>query len=287
MMELLTEHRVAISVGTLIFLFAWESALPFFNFFRSRLTDRLRHDAINLFLGIINAAFNASAAVGLWYWACAWTEDIGFGILNWLGFPAVGEWITAFLLLDLWMYWWHRICHVVPILWRFHRVHHSDRNMDVSTAYRFHLGEMLASAIVRVPVIVLIGLGLEHIAVFELVLFVTVLIQHANVSLSPTLDRLLRALLVTPFMHKVHHSREMEETNSNYCSLFSWCDRLFGTYRGKGDYHSIEFGLREFAKPDDQRLRALIMSPLESRNSVASTGKSVNSPAHKKTDTHT
>lgn len=285
MTDSINEHRAAISFGALLVLFAWESAAPFYNFFRSRLTDRLRHDGINLFLGIINAVFNATAAVALWYWTCTWAANNGIGILNWLDLPAVGEWLTAILLLDLWMYWWHRICHEVPCLWRFHRVHHSDPNMDVSTSYRFHLGEMMASAMARVPVIALVGLKLEHIALFELVMFVSVLLQHANISLSPTLDRLLRSVLVTPFMHKVHHSNEMIETNSNYCSLFSWCDRIFGTYRGKEDYHAIEFGLREFTEAKDQRLGALITNPLESRNTVASPGESVNSPAHQKQDT--
>lgn len=285
MTEALTEYRTAISLGVLVILFAWESLAPYFAFFRNRTKDRLQHGAINVLLGVINAAFNATAAVALWYWACGWVSARSLGLLNWVELPPVGQWIAAFLLLDLWMYWWHRICHEAPMLWRFHRVHHSDPMMDVSTAYRFHLGEMAASAIVRVPVIALIGLSLEHIALFELVLFVLVQLQHANISLSPPLDRLLRVVLVSPFMHKVHHSDQPQETDSNYCSLFSWCDRIFGTYRTRSDHRAIRFGLREFKQPEDQRLGALLTNPLQPRKTIASGDESVNSPGPKKKDT--
>jgi len=285
MTESLTEYRTAISFGVLVVLFAWESLVPFFGFFHGRTEERLRHDAINLLLGVINAVFNATVAVALWYWACGWVGEQGVGILNWIELSRLGKWVAAFLLLDLWMYWWHRICHRVPMLWRFHRVHHSDPSMDVSTAYRFHLGEMVASAVVRVPIIALVGLSLEHIAMFELALFTLVQLQHANISLSPTLDRLLRVVLVTPFMHKVHHSDKKDETDSNYCSFFSWCDRIFGTFRKREDYQTIVFGLREFSRPEDQQLGALISNPIHTPNTVASGEDSVNSPGPKNKDT--
>jgi len=256
-------------------------------FFHGRLRERTRHDLLNFLIGAVNAAFNGLAAAALWLWISRLAAEQGIGVLHWTRLPASVELVVAILLLDLWMYWWHRICHVVPVLWRFHRVHHSDPRMDVSTAYRFHFGEMAASAIARVPVIVLVGLSLDQILIFEALMFANVQIQHANIALPAPLDRALRWLIVTPFMHKVHHSDRQPETDSNYCSLFSWWDRVFGTYRERNDCATIRFGLREFATPKDQRLGALLVNPFvttPAENDIAKTGTTRNAAPANETE---
>lgn len=276
-----------IVAGLLVILLCWESAAPFIAFFRGRWRQRVRHDVINFVLGIVNATFNAAAATALWLWVAKFAADSSFGLLHWLPWPPLAEQVLAVLLLDLWMYWWHRVCHRVPLLWRFHRVHHSDPQMDVSTAYRFHFGEMVASALARVPVIALLGLSLQNILVFEALMFAVVLFHHANIGLPPSLDRALRRLIVTPFMHKVHHSDLQPETDSNFCSFFSWWDRLFGTYRERADCHTIHFGLQEYDADRDQTFSALCLNPFtraRSNKSVANPDRNRNAPVPNEID---
>ena len=281
MSRLSIESGGAAVFGLLVALLARESVAPFMPFFHGRTRERSRHAFVNLFIGGFNAAFNAIASAALWLWTARQVAGIPCGILHWLELPWLAEFGVAVLLLDLWMYWWHRLCHQIPMLWRFHRVHHSDPHMDVSTAYLFHFGEMAASALIRVPVIALTGLGLEHILAFEAMLFAVVQIQHANIAVPAAMDRALRRVVVTPFMHKIHHSDRPKETDSNYCSLFSWWDRVFGTYRERDDLRGIRFGLTEFAAADEQKLAALILNPFagkSSKNSVVKSGPNRNAP---------
>ena len=275
-------HGRAFVFGWLVLLLAWETGAPFLGFFRGRWRERTRHDGVNFAIGAVNALFNAVVAAGLWLWVSQLAARHGFGLLHRLNLSPWIELGLAVFLLDLWMYWWHRLCHVVPVLWRFHRVHHSDPRMDVSTAYRFHFGEMLASSVARVPVIALVGLSLGQILVFEALMFAVVLLQHANVALPAPVDRVLRWVLVTPFMHKVHHSDWQPETDSNYCSLFSWWDRVFGSYRERPDHAAIRFGLHEFRASDEQSFVALFLNPFKgrsSKNDVAKRGANGNAAA--------
>lgn len=152
--------------------------------------------------------------------------------------------------------------HRWPVLWRFHRVHHSDPKMDVTTANRFHFGEVFTSSVMRVPVIVLAGLSLGEVVIYEAALFAVVQLHHANVALPAPLDRALRVVIVTPFIHKVHHSRWQQETDSNYASLFSVWDRLFGTLRLRDDPRAIQYGLPDFDRPEQHTLAGLLKTPL-------------------------
>jgi len=184
-----------------------------------------------------------TVGLALWVKAMQWAEAHHFGLLHWLSAPEWLRWALALLLLDAWTYWWHRLSHIVPFFWRFHRLHHSDRRMDVTTANRFHPGEITLSSLLRLPVLALIGCRLEQLALYELLLFAVVQFQHANIGLPERLDRALRCVIVTPHMHKVHHSVVRTERNSNFSSLFSWWDRLARTLRLSSDPRRIAFGL--------------------------------------------
>jgi sterol desaturase/sphingolipid hydroxylase (fatty acid hydroxylase superfamily) len=175
------------------------------------------------------------------------------------------RWAAVLLLFDVWMYWWHRLNHRIPWLWRLHRVHHSDPRMDVTTAHRFHLGEMLLSCLLRVPVLALLGMSLAELASYEVLMFANVQLHHANVALPAWLDRIVRTVLVTPALHKVHHSRLRDETDSNYGSLFSWWDLLFVSRRTRADseLHSICFGLDGFDASRQQSLTGLLKMPVQ------------------------
>ncbi|MFA6963083.1 MAG: sterol desaturase family protein, partial [Opitutaceae bacterium] len=136
-----------------------------------------------------------------------------------------------------------RLNHVWPFLWRFHRLHHADREMNVTTANRFHIGEIVLSSLLRVPLLALLGVRLEELALYETALFAVVQFHHANIGLPEWLDRALRCVIVTPYLHKVHHSVVRAEADSNFSSLFSWWDRLFRTFRLSRDPRRIVFGV--------------------------------------------
>lgn len=251
------------AVIVLLLLLVWESSAPFGLYFLGNSRERLRHGAKNLFLGIFNALVIAWIFVALWWTAAEWAQAHDFGLLNWLNLPNWAEVVGAFLFFDAWMYLWHRLNHRIPFLWRFHRTHHSDPKMDVTTASRFHLGEIVLSSILRVPVIALLGLELWQLALYETAMFTVVQIHHANIALPDWLERSLRLLIVTPFMHKVHHSRWQPETDSNYSSLFSFWDRLFGTFRSRVDFSAFQFGLEEFDRPEHHTLLGLLTTPVK------------------------
>jgi sterol desaturase/sphingolipid hydroxylase (fatty acid hydroxylase superfamily) len=259
----LNRWRSVISLTLLVMLLAWESLIPFFVYFTGNTGERVRHGLKNVALGVFNALLTAFVFAALWWATAEWARANQFGFLHWFSLPAWARLALAFLLFDAWMYWWHRLNHRIPFLWRFHRTHHSDPKMDVTTANRFHIGEISLSSVLRVPVIALLGLHLWELALYEMVMFGVVQLHHANIALPVGLDRTLRALIVTPFIHKVHHSRWQQETDSNYSSLFSFWDRLFSTLRLRNDPHTIHFGLQEFDGAKNHTLAGLLATPFK------------------------
>jgi sterol desaturase/sphingolipid hydroxylase (fatty acid hydroxylase superfamily) len=262
----LGEAQVLAYVAGLLLFVLWESMHPFFDFFRSSSRTRTLHIVKNLVLGAINSAVIAVVFAAAWVAASVWAERIGFGLLNVLagfGMPTWAHTVGAILLLDAWTYVWHRMNHRIPFLWRFHRVHHADNQMDVSTAGRFHVGEIIFSSVLRIPLIALLGVYAWELLLYETIMFAVVQFQHANIGVPPGLDRALRSVIVTPAMHKVHHSRLQPETDSNYSALFSFWDRLARSFRLRPDPHDINFGLSEFDDPRHETLGGLLRMPLQ------------------------
>ncbi len=263
--ELLNQLRLLKTTSglcVLIVLLLWETAAPFLPLFDKDLRKRTRHAARNFLLGLINAVLGALAVTLLWVLAMGWAEAHRFGLLHWLQLSSWTRLFLAVVLFDVWMYGWHRMNHRVPFFWRFHRTHHSDPKMDVTTAHRFHFGEIFFSSLFRVPIILLLGMRLEELIIYEAAMVIIVQLHHANVGLPDRLDRLLRLLIVTPAIHKVHHSRLQPETDSNYSSLFSMWDRLFRTLRLRADPRTIQFGLGGFDQPEQQTLAGLLKTPM-------------------------
>lgn len=236
--------RTAVPVGCLAALLAWETAQPYFPLFR-RARERAKHGLLNLALGALNATLVALVFAGSWLAVTQWAATHRFGLLNLLDVSPWVRVVVAVLLLDAWTYFWHWLNHRVPFFWRFHRLHHTDRAMDVTTASRFHTGEIVLSSLLRMPVLLLIGCGIGELAVYELCLFAIVQFHHANIALPDRLDRVLRLVVITPSLHKVHHSIVRAECDSNYASLFSWWDRVFRTRRLSPDPKQIVFGLED------------------------------------------
>jgi sterol desaturase/sphingolipid hydroxylase (fatty acid hydroxylase superfamily) len=238
--------RLPLAMGVLLLLLAWEVVQPYFaNFTRGpgALQRRGLNAALNLGLGAVNALIISGVFVGLWAATMAWAETRGFGLLRWLSISGIWHGLLAILLLDAWTYAWHRLNHVLPVLWRFHRLHHSDTEMNVTTANRFHLVEIVLSSTLRLPLLALFGVRLEELALYDTLLFAVVQFHHANIGVPEWLDRALRCLIVTPHLHKVHHSVVRADADSNFSSLFSWWDRLFRTFRLSREPRRIVFGV--------------------------------------------
>ena len=244
--ETLASWRAPASIGVMLLLFAWESVQPFFGFFvvgPHPVQVRLRHAVTNIGIGVVNGLAIRFGFLVLWVATMQWTTSHGVGLLNWLSVAPAFRWIVVLFLLDAWTYFWHRLNHTVAFFWRFHRLHHSDRQMDVTTANRFHFGEITLSSLARVPVLALIGCRMDELALYEVLLFAVVQFHHANIGLPDWLDRALRTVIVTPHLHKVHHSVVIAEQNANFSSLFSWWDRMAQTFRLAPDLSQVVFGV--------------------------------------------
>jgi sterol desaturase/sphingolipid hydroxylase (fatty acid hydroxylase superfamily) len=249
--------QLATGVALFIALVSLETLYPFFQDRR----QRVRHNACNLALGLLNGVILACATVLISIRVCTWTKDNHLGLLNLFSAP---QWVIASLalvLLDAWMYLWHRLNHTSKFLWRFHRMHHSDSQMDASTALRFHPGEMLFGALLRISLVPILGLELWNLVLYDTILIPVILFHHSNVNLPQRWDRVVRVIIVTPFIHRVHHSQIAAETNSNYSSIFSFWDRLARTLLLRDDPRSIQLGLPEFWNSYWQTIVGMIKTP--------------------------
>ena len=201
-----------------------------------------------------------TAAVGLALVA----EVNGWGLLN---FVPVPEWLAilaAIMLLDLTIYAQHVMFHAVPVLWRLHRMHHADLEIDVTTGFRFHPGEILLSVLIKFGAVVVLGAPALGVMIFEVLLNATSMFNHSNIRLPAVVDAGLRRIMVTPDMHRVHHSIVAQETNSNFGFNLPWWDRAFGTYRAQpvAGHDGMTVGLPQFRDPSELRLDRMLMQPL-------------------------
>ncbi len=190
-------------------------------------------------------------------------EARGWGLLQKVPLPGWQSIPLAFIALDLAIYLQHVLFHAVPVLWRLHRTHHADQDIDVTTGLRFHPIEIVLSMVIKLAVVA--GLGAPAIAVlaFELVLNATSMFNHSNVAMPLGLDRVMRWLVVTPDMHRVHHSVVVRETNSNFGFNLPWWDRLFGTYRSQPEdgHTAMTIGIPQFRSVGEQRLDRMLTQP--------------------------
>jgi sterol desaturase/sphingolipid hydroxylase (fatty acid hydroxylase superfamily) len=189
--------------------------------------------------------------------------DRSWGVFNWVTLPTWMELLAAFLLLDLAIYLQHRLFHSIPILWRLHRMHHADLEIDVTTGARFHPLEILLSLGIKFVVIVLIGAAPMVVLAFEIALNATSMFNQSNVGIPQYADRFLRWFVVTPDMHRVHHSVVRRETDSNFGFNFPWWDRLFRTYRPRPEagHEGMTIGLEQFRDPKELRIDRMLSQP--------------------------
>ncbi len=180
-----------------------------------------------------------------------WSASAPFGVIHLFSAPGWLKAIVAFLLMDLAFYYWHVLNHKVPLLWRFHNVHHMDPDLDVSTGFRFHFGEVVFSTAFRIVQVAAIGVPFGVFAAYELVFQANTLFHHGNVRLPIRLERALNKILVTPRMHGIHHSQVHDETDSNYSVVFSWWDRIHRTLGLNVPQQKITIGVPGYSLPSD------------------------------------
>jgi sterol desaturase/sphingolipid hydroxylase (fatty acid hydroxylase superfamily) len=193
--------------------------------------------------------------------ALHWASNRPFGLLHVWSLPAPLTAALGFLLMDLSFYYWHVANHRISLLWRFHNVHHIDPDLDVTTAFRFHFGEVAMSAGFRVMQIILTGVSLGVYAVYELVFQANTAFHHSNVRLPIRLERLLNKLLVTPRMHGLHHSQIQAENNSNYGVVFPWWDRLHRTLGLNIAQSEVVIGVAGYSRPEDNQIWNVLRLP--------------------------
>jgi sterol desaturase/sphingolipid hydroxylase (fatty acid hydroxylase superfamily) len=194
----------------------------------------------------------------------------GWGLFRLLGVPYWAALVTGVIVLDLVIYLQHVVFHHVPVLWRLHRMHHADVDIDVTTGLRFHPLEILLSMLIKMAAVAALGVPAVAVVIFEVLLNATAMFNHSNVALPPWLDRIARWVVVTPQMHQVHHSIEREETDSNFGFNLPWWDRMFGTYRAapRAGEKGIVIGLPIFRDLTELRITRLLTQPFRSDKSA-------------------
>ena len=251
--------RLAAFAGVLAVMAGLEALLPR----RGRSFRRLRRWPNNLGIVVVDTVVLRlvfpTAAVGV---ALA-AESRGIGLLPWLGLPAPVAVLVAVVLLDLAIYLQHVLFHAVPALWRLHRMHHADPELDATTGLRFHPLEILASLVVKAALVVALGAPPVAVLAFEVLLNATSLFNHADIRIPPRIDRWLRLLLVTPDMHRTHHAEARVDTDSCFGFCLPWWDRIFGSYRAApaGGLDGAVIGVPGLRAPVEQRLDRLLMQP--------------------------
>ena len=194
-------------------------------------------------------------------WALHWSSGKPFGLLHLLSMPGWLEVVVGFLLMDLAFYYWHLANHRAPFLWRFHNVHHTDPELDVSTAFRFHFGEIALSSVFSVVQISLIGISPWAFAVYQAAFQAEVLFHHSNVRLPIGFERILNKVVVTPRMHGIHHSQVRRENNSNFGTVFPWWDRLHRTLGLNIPQSEIVVGIPGYSRPGDNTVPNALLMP--------------------------
>jgi len=251
--------RLAAFGGVLAVMALWEFIGPR----RKQITGRSWRWPNNLGVVVVNTLLVRilfpTTAVGLALVA----EARGFGLLNVVALPAWVGVLASVVILDFAIYLQHILFHAVPSLWRLHRMHHADLEFDVTTGLRFHPIEILLSMVIKFTVVAALGAPAAAVLIFEVLLNATSMFNHSNVRIPLGLDSVLRWFVVTPDMHRVHHSILSRETNSNFGFNLPWWDRLFGTYRAQpaAGHDGMTIGIEQFREPRELGLDRMLLQP--------------------------
>jgi sterol desaturase/sphingolipid hydroxylase (fatty acid hydroxylase superfamily) len=253
--------RLGVFLGVLAIMALWELLAPR----RRRDIPRVIRWSNNLALVVIDTIVLRLTfpilAVGL----AVMAQERGWGLFNFIDAPAWVAVLASVIILDLVIYLQHVMFHAVPALWRLHRMHHADLDFDVTTGLRFHPIEIVLSMGIKLAMVLVLGPPAVAVLIFEVLLNATAMFNHSNVRLPLVVDRVLRLVMVTPDMHRVHHSILPEETNSNFGFNLPWWDRLLGTYKAQpaAGHDAMTIGIEQFRTPRDQWLDRMLVQPIK------------------------
>ncbi|MBL6989486.1 MAG: sterol desaturase family protein [Bacteriovoracaceae bacterium] len=251
--------RLIFFFGTLIIIAVWELVLPRLKLNASKLVRWYSNLGIVFMNTAIVRLIFPLTATGV-----AQMSDLyGWGLLNIFNMPFVFSVVVSVIVLDLAIYLQHVMFHAIPLLWRLHRMHHTDVDFDVTSGARFHPIEIVLSMGIKLAVITIIGAPVLSVVIFEVLLSTAAMFNHGNIYIAPGIDRYLRWLVVTPDMHRIHHSVWAKETNSNFGFNLPWWDRLFGTYTNapRDGQQKITIGIKMFRDPINLHLYRLLLQP--------------------------
>lgn len=254
--------RLLFFAGTLAILAAWEIL-----FRRKRTVDsKPRRWRRNLGLVAVDTLILQAGLVVLPVSFAAFAQARGMGILNQIALPVWADWMAALVMLDFIIYLQHVLFHFVPVLWRLHQVHHSDLDIDVTTALRFHPIEIILSLFIKLAAVAAFGFPPGAVLAFEIILNAAAMFNHANIYIPESIDKIIRLLIVTPDMHRVHHSVVMAESNTNFGFSLSVWDRLCGTYHAQPNagHERMVIGLTYAKKP--KSLIQLLAMPFQKQD---------------------
>jgi sterol desaturase/sphingolipid hydroxylase (fatty acid hydroxylase superfamily) len=250
--------RLAAYITVLAAMLLWEALAPD----RTRVSPRGIRWSGNLGIAVVSTLLVRFAVPLVPVAAALRADGRGWGLFHIVAVPHWLAGLIAFIVLDIAIYLQHRVMHAVPLLWRLHRMHHADLDVDATTGLRFHPIEILLSLALKIAVVIALGAPALAVMLFEITLNACAIFNHANIRLPRAVDAAVRLLLVTPAMHRVHHSIVRTETDSNFGFSVPWWDWLFGTYRARaaaGDH--MQIGLSLFREPGASRLDRLLLQP--------------------------
>ncbi len=240
--------RMSFFFGMLVLIGLWELAAPKRALTISKSVRWINNLGLVFFNSFVLRVLFPAAAVGV----ASFATEQGWGLFNYYSdLPFWFAIVASVIIMDFVIYIQHVMVHAIPVLWRLHRLHHADLDYDVTTGARFHTIEIILSMLIKFATILLLGPAVIAVIIFEVMLNATAMFNHGNISLPKTLDKYLRLFLVTPDMHRVHHSIEDDEANSNFGFSLPWWDRLFGTYRDqpRAGHEGMTIGINKFRDP--------------------------------------
>ncbi|MDH4232751.1 MAG: sterol desaturase family protein [Nitrospirota bacterium] len=263
----LIDNEVIIRLGSFTFVFIvmalWEKVSPRRALHVLKIARWVNNLSITFLNGVAVKVVFPVTALG----TALMARKEGYGVLNTMDIPSLPGGFIAIIALDLTIYFQHRLFHQVPLFWRLHRMHHTDMDIDVTTGARFHTIEILLSMLIKMAAVLLIGAPFWSVLAFEVLLNATSMFNHSNIFISHGIDRVVRLLVVTPDMHRVHHSVIMQETNSNYGFNLSWWDRLFNTYKSQPErgHSDMTVGLANYRDSKYLTLPWMLITPFLAR----------------------
>jgi len=243
--------------GALLFFLLLELLVPYRPGSISKLKRWINNLTLTLFNSILLNLIFSAAVVG----TAAYVQTHKVGVLNVFQAPTWLKILITVAFMDFMLYVWHLLNHEMPLLWRFHRVHHCDLNMDVSTATRFHIGELAISAVIKISLIFFLGASPAGVLIFESALVLCAQFHHSSLKVPKSFETLWWVLFVPPSMHRVHHSVKIKERNSNYGTIFSLWDRILGTLITNVDQDEIRIGVGAYHKAEKLNFHQLLVMP--------------------------